>query len=264
MMKWHCFLLLLSISAVNAQSQMDSYYQKKEFLRNGDTLRYRIMYPVNYDDHKKYPVVLFLHGKGERGRDNNKQLMHGATLFSDSAVRSKFQSIVIFPQCTPDDYWCRMNMIEDRTDSTPERVEYLTDVPPGKSLHLVMQLLDSLSESKQVDHRRMYVMGLSMGGRGTYELLWRKPHFFAAAVPVCGGGNPSSAALYGKKFPIWIFHGDNDNVVNVNDSRNMVTALKAAGAKVKYTEYRGAGHNVWDYALADPNLLPWLFAQKRK
>jgi predicted peptidase len=252
------------MTAVNAQSQMDSLYQNEEFLHNGDTLRYRIMYPVNYDEHKKYPVVLFLHGKGERGIDNKKQLVHGGSLFADSTIRKKFPAIVIFPQCAPEDYWCRMNMIEDRTDTTPEKVEYLSDVPPGKSLQLVMQLMDSLSERKQVDQRRMYVMGLSMGGRGTFELLWRKPHFFSAAAPVCGGGNPSSAAIYGKKFPIWIFHGAMDNVVNVNDSRNMVTALQAAGAKVKYTEYPDAGHHVWDYALADPNLLPWLFAQRKK
>src|SRR5262249_24914120 len=131
-------------------------------------------------------------------------------------------------------------------------------------LSMVMLLLDSLSKSKHVDSKRIYAMGISMGGRGTFEILWRKPHFFAAAIPICGGGNPETASLYAKKFPIWIFHGYADKTVDVNDSRHMVTALKAAGAKVKYTEYPGVDHNSCDPAFAEKDLLPWLFAQRRK
>ena len=102
-----------------------------------------------------------------------------------------------------------------------------------------------------------------MGGMGTFELLWRKPNFFAAAFPICGGGNTSSASIYGKDFPIWIFHGDKDPVVDVNDSRQMVEALKTAGAKVKYTEYPGVKHDSWKKAFAEPQLIAWLFSQHR-
>ena len=100
-----------------------------------------------------------------------------------------------------------------------------------------------------------------MGGMGTFELLWRKPGFFAAAFPICGGGNPSVVSQYKKGFPIWIFHGDKDQVVDVNDSRKMAAALKSAEVNVKYTEYPGVKHDSWKKALQEPNLLPWLFQQ---
>jgi len=259
-----CPILLLSSMTAGAQYQSLYSYQKKVFNRDGDTLRYRILYPLNYDENKKYPLVLFLHGSGERGRDNSHQLIHGGTLFSDSANRKNFPAIVIFPQCTPEDYWARVIHLQDLTDSTPYINEYLMDVPPGKSLNLVMELLDTMATTKSVNNKKIYVMGVSMGAMGTYEILWRKPHFFAAAVPICGGGNVNSVKLYAKKFPIWVFHGDSDRVVPVTDSRKMVAALKQAGAKVKYTEYPGVNHNSWDDAFADKKLLPWLFARKRK
>ena len=117
--------------------------------------------------------------------------------------------------------------------------------------------------AKNINNRQIYIGGLSMGGMGTFELLWRKPNFFAAAFPICGGGNTSSASIYGKDFPIWIFHGDKDPVVDVNDSRQMVEALKTAGAKVKYSEYPGVKHDSWKKAFAEPQLIAWLFSQHR-
>jgi len=103
-----------------------------------------------------------------------------------------------------------------------------------------------------------------MGGMGTFEILWRKPNFFAAALPICGGGDPSKVPLYANKFPIWIFHGNKDPVVTVSNSRLMVNALKAADAKVIYSEYPGIQHDSWKNAFAEPDLLKWLFAQKKK
>ena len=103
-----------------------------------------------------------------------------------------------------------------------------------------------------------------MGGMGTFELLWRKPGFFAAGFPMCGGGDPAKVNIYAKNFPIWIFHGSNDPIVPVSNSRLMVNALKNAGANVTYSEYPGVGHNSWDNAFAEPQLLDWIFAQERK
>lgn len=254
-------ILLPGIMMTHAQA---SLYLRKQFTRGNDTLRYRIMYPAQFNPAKKYPLLLFLHGAGERGANNQSQLRYGGSLFVDSAARKNFPAIVVFPQCAPNDYWAQMHMIQERTDSTPQRVEYLKDVPPGKSLQLVMELLDSLSREKFVDGRRIYVGGVSMGARGTFEILWRKPNFFAAAFAIAGGGNPSTVSGYARKFPIWIFHGDQDNVVDVNDSRTMAEALTSAGAAVIYTEYPGVQHNAWDYALAEKNLLPWIFSKKRK
>ncbi|HYC28023.1 MAG TPA: dienelactone hydrolase family protein, partial [Chitinophagaceae bacterium] len=112
--------------------------------------------------------------------------------------------------------------------------------------------------------RRIYVGGLSMGGMGTFEILWRKPGFFAAAFPICGGGATSMISTYGKDFPIWVFHGSSDPVVNVEYSRQMVGGLQDAGAKVKYSEYPGVKHDSWTNAFAEPDLLPWLFSQQKK
>lgn len=133
----------------------------------------------------------------------------------------------------------------------------------NKGLNLVSQLLDSMASTNSINIRQIYVGGLSMGGMGTFELLWRKPGFFAAAFPIAGGGDPTKAEVYGKGFPIWIFHGDTDPVVDVNDSRKMAAALKTANAKMKYTEYPGVKHESWNKAFAEPQLLPWLFNQKK-
>lgn len=148
-------------------------------------------------------------------------------------------------------------------DSTPFVFEYLVDVPMNTGLNMVSLLLDSMAATPNINNKQIYIGGLSMGGMGTFELLWRKPGFFAAAFPICGGGNPAKASSYGQGFPIWIFHGDSDPVVNVNDSRKMVTALQNVKAKIKYTEYPGVKHDSWNNAFAEPGLLPWLFSNKK-
>ena len=256
--------LLLCILAFATFAQNGSPYEKKVFIRGTDTLPYRIMYPLKYNPKKKYPVLLFLHGAGERGPDNQAQLTHGSNLFADSANRAKYPAIVIFPQCPYTDFWANIKVVKDRTDSTPLVIEYPTDWTISKSLGLVSQLMDSMVVSRSVDNKRIYIGGLSMGGMGTFELLWRKPGFFAAAFPICGGGNTTKVDTYGKDFPIWVFHGDKDPVVDVNGSRKMVVGLKDVKAKVKYSEYPGVKHDSWTNAFAEPELLPWLFSQKKK
>ncbi|MCA9047007.1 MAG: prolyl oligopeptidase family serine peptidase, partial [Planctomycetaceae bacterium] len=126
----------------------------------------------------------------------------------------------------------------------------------------VLELLDQLIKTHAIDEDRIYVMGLSMGGYGTWDLLARHPEKFAAGVPICGGGDEKQAAKI-KEMPIWVFHGDADTAVKVERSRNMVAAIKEAGGKPKYTEYPGVGHNSWTPAINEPEILPWLFSQKR-
>jgi predicted peptidase len=255
-------LLLLYVTAISL-AQDSSLYEKKEFIRDNDTLRYRILYPQDYKATKKYPLILLLHGAGERGNDNKAQLIHGSTLFTDPANRQQYPAIVIFPQCPRNDFWARIDRDPNRKDSL-NGLYFPSERPIGKSLGLVSQLLDSLVAAKKVNTQKIYVGGLSMGGMGTFEILWRKPGFFAAAFPICGGGDPAKVKEYGRKFPIWVFHGDNDNTVLPSHSRLMVNALKAAGTKVKYTEYPGVGHNSWDNAFKEPDLMKWLFEQKKK
>jgi len=252
--------LMLAMNSVTAQYK--DLYEKKEFISGNDTLRYRMLYPLNYDAGKKYPLLLFLHGSGERGNDNEAQLVHGGVLFADSTNRLRFPAFVIFPQCPANDFWARLSRDPNKKDSLGQ-FTFESGQPIGKSLGLVSRLLDSLVAAKLVNTKRIYLGGLSMGGMGTFELLWRKPNFFAAAFPICGGGDPKQVSVYARKFPVWIFHGGSDPVVPVGNSRLMTNALKAAGAKVKYMEYPGVGHNSWDNAFAEPELLPWLFKQKK-
>jgi len=256
-------LLLLLLTMNNLSAQVNNLYEKKEFIKGADTLRYRILYPVNYLANKKYPLLLFLHGAGERGNDNERNLIHGGKLFADSAKRQQFPAIILIPQCPGSDFWARIKREPESTDSLG-KFRINSAEPIGPSLNMVSQLLDSMVATGTVNTKKIYIGGLSMGGMGTFELLWRKPDFFAAAFPICGAGDPQKVTIYGRKFPIWIFHGDADKTVTVSNSRLMNNALKAAGAKVKYTEYPGVGHNSWDNAFAEPELLPWLFSQKKR
>jgi predicted peptidase len=253
---------IISLLIVTTSSAQDaSPYKKSVFIKGTDSLNYRIMYPTKYDVNKKYPVILLLHGAGERGSDNEKQLKWGANMFADSVVRAKYPAFVIFPQCPENDFWAKIHRDTTLKDSLGG-FRFESAGPASNALGLVENLIDSFAKTPQVNKQKIYVGGLSMGGMGTFEILWRKPKFFAAAFPICGGGDPGKVSVYGKKFPVWVFHGGSDPVVPVSNSRLMVNALKAAGAKVKYTEYPGVGHDSWNNAFAEPTLLSWLFDQR--
>ncbi len=256
----YSFIILLIVHTAAAQDI--NLFKKEQFDGESGSLSYRILYPSRYDVDKKYPVIFFLHGAGERGSDNEQQLVHGASLFLDSANRAKYPAFVIFPQCPANDFWARVQREANQADSLG-RFIFVSSGNAGPSLQLVEQLIDSFARTPQADKSRIYIGGLSMGAMGTFELLWRKPHFFAGAFAICGGGDPQKPALYGKNFPIWVFHGDKDNVVPVSNSRLMVNRLRAAGAKVKYTEYPGVAHDSWTNSFAEPGFLPWLFDQQR-
>ena len=255
-----CILFILPPCLVKAQASDTDLFERQLFLQDNDTLPCRILSPIHFSAEKKYPLIIFLHGSGERGNDNEAQLKWGSNIFLDSSNREKFPAIVVFPQCPADSSWS-VRAKTKAGDSLAYR--FPMDEPPTKPLHLVMNFLDTLIRNGMVDPKRIYVGGLSMGGFGTFEILWRRPKLFAAAFPICGGGNPESVKLYGRKFPVWVFHGADDDVVPVANSRSMVAALKAAGAKVKYSEYPGVKHNSWINAFAEPDLLPWLLSQKR-
>lgn len=225
---------------------------------SGHLLPYRVLWPQGYQENEEqvYPLVLFLHGAGERGDDNRLQLTHGASLFLDH--QAAFPAIVLMPQCATDDYWAQMVKSEDGQRT------YNFDEQPNPSLAATQKLLHHFLETERVDTDRVYLMGLSMGGMGTFELLAREPATFAAAVPICGGTNPQLVGLYAKKVPLWIFHGDADEVVKVDNSRRVVKQLAQLGVTPHYTEYAGVGHNSWDRAFAEAELLTWLFKQRRE
>ena len=244
---------MLSVSSGFAQNT--DAFSKEFYIVGKDTLNYRLLLPNNFDKAKTYPVVLFLHGAGERGNDNQTQLTHGGELFIK--YRDSFPSIVIFPQCPKEDYWA--NVMIDRSKS-PLEITFPKDSPPTKALTLVMELMDEMVQKSYVKKDQLYVCGLSMGGMGTFEILFRKPEMFAAAFSICGAGNPETAETYAKNTPMWIFHGSNDDVVNPQYSIDMVSGILKYGGKPNFILFSKDNHNSWDSAFAEPQLLPWLFS----
>lgn len=225
----------------------------------GAQLPYRVLFPDNYDQSKSYPLILFLHGSGERGDDNEKQLVHGAKRFLDKEERKKYPAIVVFPQCPLGTFWSHAH----RTGEDRNKWVAPFYAQPNQPMKLVIELLDQMVEQEAVDTTRLYLGGLSIGGFGTFDLLAHQPNRFAAAFPICGGGNPNLAPLYASNTALWVFHGAKDDVVLPKYSRSMVAAIKAAGGAIKYTEYPEANHNSWDAAFAEPDLLAWLFQHQK-
>lgn len=254
--KWFSYLLICIPALMLAQQQL---YREANMVSGKDTLAYRILWPENFSKDKSYPLVLFLHGAGERGSDNTAQLMHGSSLFTDSGNRSEFPAIVIFPQCPKNDYWSNASV--DRSGQGVE-LEFHPEEDPTTALRLVMELLEKQLEESYVDKDRVYLAGLSMGGMGVFELLSRRPEVFAAAVPICGGGSAAVADKFAK-VPMWIFHGAKDDVVNPKYSLEMVAAILKAGGHPNFTLYEDANHNSWDAAFGEPQFLSWLFSKKR-
>lgn len=249
------FIFLYLPSSLLAQGKEG--FEKKQFKKNGDTLNYQILYPRGFSEEKHYPVVLFLHGAGERGDDNEAQLTHGSSLFLEN--QEKFPAIVIFPQAPQDDYWAKVDV--DR-EETPFEFNFQNLQTPTSSLQLVMQLMDSITTRDFVNNNRIYVGGLSMGGMGTYELIYRKPEMFAAAFAICGGADPEIVKEYPEGFNIWIFHGEKDDVVLPKYSKIMAREINHYGGNAKLSLYPEDNHNSWDSAFAEPYLLPWLFSHE--
>jgi len=260
MKKTKTITLFLMFFAFISMAQHTDIYEKSLFIDQSDTLRYRIMLPEGFSEDKAYPLILFLHGAGERGNDNEKQLTHGSKLFASEDNRAKFPAIVIFPQCPVNDYWANADV--DRS-TQPVTLKFPYEKAPTTSMSLVMKMLDKYVSEPFVKKDQVYVMGLSMGGMGTYEILYRKPEVFAAAIPICGGGNPDGVTAYAKKVPVWAFHGAMDNVVDPRLSFQMVSAILDAGGFPRFTVYDAANHNSWDPAFAEPDLLPWLFSHTK-
>lgn len=190
--------------------------------------------PENYEQQDKWPLLLFLHGAGERGSDLKKVTIHGPPMLIATG-KKKFPAIVASPQC-----------------------------PAGKRWQAVtlLALIDHLSEKYKVDQDRIYVTGLSMGGFGTWALAAYAPHRLAAIAPICGGGERYWARDV-KHLPIWAFHGGKDTAVPVERSQAMIDAITKAGGSPMLTIYPEAGHNSWTATYDNPEFYKWLFSQKR-
>jgi predicted peptidase len=250
-------LFLLTPTSVFGQ-RTETGFLDRAVTVNGTPYQYEVYVPAGYASAAgRWPVILFLHGAGERGSDGLRQTNVGIA----SAIRNapaKYPAIVVMPQVPPDSVWI------------------------GAPAQAAMAALDQTLAEFRADPDRVYLTGLSLGGNGTWNLAYHNTERFAAIAPICGfvsviprlpgsraivpaGGDDTFVALARRlgRLPTWIFHGEIDPVVSVNESRRAAEALKAAGGDVHYTELLGGGHNVWDAAYASPQFQEWLFAQHR-
>lgn len=216
--------------------------------------RYRLLRPAVVESGQRYPLVLFLHGAGERGSDNQRQLKYLPTWLAEPELRRTHPCFVVAPQCRAEKRWADCDWSDEK--SLPQRPE------PTLDLAAAVAAIEAVIKAEPVDADRVYLTGLSMGGYGSWDLAARMPERFAAVVPICGGGDEATAATLAK-IPIWCFHGADDDVVPTARSRSMVEAVKAAGGNVRYTEFEGVTHDSWTPAYRDPATLEWLFRQRR-
>ncbi len=247
-------LAVLAFSPLLPGQEVTDSFQAKTFQDGDFVLNYRIYVPQNLKPDEKVPLILFLHGAGERGNDNIRQLHHGAPALLAYIQKKDIHAIIIVPQCPTGMQWVNVPWGGD-AHTMPET--------PSAPLQAVIALLTQSLAELPVDLSRVYVTGISMGGFGTWDLLQRKPELFAAGIPICGGGDTAQADKL-KNTPIWIFHGDQDTSVKTQRSRDMAEAIKKSGGLlIQYTEYPGVPHNSWTRTYANDEVLDWLFAQKK-
>lgn len=249
--------VLLASPAANAQTQprIQTGFLDRSVTLGGQTYRYQVFVPGSYTTAQRWPVILFLHGSGERGSDGYFQTQGGlGPVIRQNSAR--IPAISVFPQATAESSWT------------------------GTLARVAIAALDQTMREYQTDPARVYLTGLSMGGNGTWYIAYRNPKRFAAIVPICGWVSPSiwkvdpvvpadsgevftALARQLRQVPTWIFHGEIDQAVPVDESRKAFAALQAAGGPVQYAEVPGTGHNSWDPAYASPKFWAWLFAQRR-
>lgn len=210
------------------------------------SLWYRYRPPLRWSSGQKVPLVVFLHGAGQRGSDNVQQLHSIPALLCEDDMRQRYSCAVLAPQCP--EHWHWSSQLDGDADL----------------LDGVSQMIDDVLADRRIDADRVYLTGVSMGGFGCWEFGMRDPARFAAIVPICGGGDESQAArLVG--IPVWAVHGAADTVVAVTASRTMIAALEAAGGQPRYSELAGVGHNCWDPVFhGDSEILSWMFRQSRQ
>ena len=231
---------------------VDSFQARVFKDSQGSSLPYRLYMPKAYDAAKKIPLLLFLHDADQRGVENAKQAT-GALRWAAGEGQAKEPYIIVAPQCPPDHQWSQAVLGSRSPTLTPE---------PSQPMRQLMELLPALEKEFNVDTDRLYVTGASMGGYGTWDIMARRPDWFAAAVVCCGGADTATAPVLAP-VPTWVFHGSDDHIVPVSCSRDMLCALWDAGGEALYTEYPGLGHTCWDKAYSDPALRDWMFSQKR-
>ena len=246
---------LALIEAFMANSAgVDTKFESRTF-RRGGVMPYRLFRP---GPSGRLPLVLYLHGSGGLGSDNEKQMglgnIFGTRVWAMPENQKEFPCYVVVPQTN--NGWVRY-----APPSSTDSIAHVT-AGLGEGARLALEIVDALCKEFRIDERRIYVTGQSLGGSGVWHMTAHRPGFLAAAVPCCGSPTAESPAA-SVATPVWNFHGDADESVPVALSRDRVAALRVAGGHPLYTEYPGVGHNVWQWAYTEPALLRWVFAKRR-
>ena len=230
----------------------DSFLRLEFTASNGEELPYCLYVPENYSEDYAYPLLLMFHGAGTRGDDNGSQLTEGVLGFFMPKNTPAYDCIAVFPLCDLESRWVE-------TDWSLGSYS-LDEVEISRNMTAVVELLDYLTETYSINENRQYVTGFSMGGYGTWDIITRYPDRFAAAAPLCGGGDPTKAELIAD-IPLWIVHNPNDDAVPVEGSLEMIDAIKEFGGEnLIYKKDIGFGHRVWDPTYGDPEFHSWLFS----
>lgn len=220
---------------------------------DGLAMPYRMATPAAGAGNELLPLMMFLHGAGERGSDNEAQIRIAVGDIVKHTRDARCRCVVVAPQCPAEDKWAAVEWGDESHRMAPE---------PTRALRTALELLEHLRGTLPIDCGRLYLAGISMGGYGVWDAVCRYPERFAAAVPVCGGGDEHEAPRL-TALPVWAFHGALDRTVKPLRSRNMVAAIRAAGGDPRYTEYPHKDHDSWVPAFTEPALYEWLFAQTR-
>jgi predicted peptidase len=248
--------LVLLIAMVSAPStsiandgDIDGFVAREYQSSTGQKLSYRLFVPRPAKRYEELPLILYLHGKGGAGTDNHKQISGGNALgphlWIEPDVQERHPAFVLAPQIPESSTW------------------HTTSDKPSPYVAALLELLDELRSELRIDARRVYVVGQSLGGYGAWDFIARYPGVFAAAVPLCGGGD-AKRILSARNVAVWAFHGAKDTTVLVSRSREMVAALRTVNSSVRYTEYPNVGHDVWTHAFRERDLPEWMFAQRRR
>jgi predicted peptidase len=218
------------------------------YRKGRQSMPYRLYVPSAYNRGIPYPLVIWLHGGGSAGDDNLGQISLdnklGTHFWTEKEIQEKHPAFVLAPQSTGG--W----------DSNA--VTGLSD-----ELKLMLEILEVVRKEYSIDAKRIYVAGQSNGGIGAWGLITKKPGMFAAAIPICGAGHTGIVSRAAKT-AVWAFHGEKDDVIPVEYSRNMIAGMKRTGGNPRYTEYKGIGHEIWELVFKEPDLAEWLFAQRLK